>query len=178
MGGKRGDHQGTGEDIPWARGPSAAGGCTGAVRPAAPGWGSRSQDGDHSPWMPCGLRGWFCSRQPLCVEHRAGREQQLPQHKPPQGYLSSNTGDLSCSPVISHTPVAAVSPIIFSQCLSVCFCIKHEVKQEVGSCFSVLLGAAFVALFRYTGKICQVSGLQLPTVTGVKVARNFLEKHC
>lgn len=124
----------------------------------------RPRDGDRSPGTGIAARGCHAGSRAgsalaglVCVEHRAGREQQLPRHKPPQGYLSSNTGDLSCSPVISRTPVAAVSPIIFSQCLSVCFCIKHEVKQEVGSCFSVLLGAAFVALFRYTGKICQKS---------------------
>lgn len=49
------------------------------------------------------------------------------------------TGGSARSRVVNHTPVAAVSLIIFSQCLSVCFCIKHEVKQEVGGSFSFRL---------------------------------------
>lgn len=50
-----------------------------------------------------------------------------------------NTGDLPCAEVINHAPVASVSPVIFSQYLSICFCIKHEAKQQVGSSFSSFL---------------------------------------
>lgn len=92
-------------------------------------WGALRGAGDFSPL-----------RLALCV-HSTRPSGRINSHgtNSCRAIYPKNTGDFSCSRMINHTPVAAVSLIIFSQYLSVCFCIKHEVKQEVGSSFSFLL---------------------------------------